>query len=203
MALCPGYFGGAFAQRQDLARYESRFVLLLSSAGLGGLAGAVLLLSTPAALFRAAIPYLLVGACLVLGFQETIKRRLNVAAAHPSDGRLGRWVPVAVFLGAVYGGYFGAGLGVITLAILGLAIRDPLSKLNALKLALVGVTNVVAAILFVVSGRTVWTLAAVMAVASLLGGHVGGRVAGRMSPWVLRAIVIAIGAGVAIRFWLR
>jgi uncharacterized membrane protein YfcA len=104
-----------------------------------------------------------------------------------------------VFAGSIYGGYFGAGLGIVTLATLGLFLEDRLAHLNALKQAIAFVTNVVAALFFLTSGKVEWSLALVMAPASLVGGSVGGRLASRLNPRVLRAVVVLAGIAVAIR----
>jgi len=108
-----------------------------------------------------------------------------------------------VFLGAIYGGYFGAGLSVIFLAVLGLTLDDSLTRLNGLKQALALAANLSAVILFAGSERLVWSAALVMAVGSLFGGALGGRLASAISPTALRVLVIAIGAGVAVLFLVR
>ena len=108
----------------------------------------------------------------------------------------------AIFGAAVYGGFFGAGLSIMVLAILGVFSYRPLTKLNALKQALSFVINLVAAAFFAFSGKVVWSLAAVIAVASVAGGFTGGRVVTRIDPRALRNLVVAIGLVVAIVFWV-
>ena len=103
----------------------------------------------------------------------------------------------------IYGGYFGAGLSVIILAVLGLVIDDNLTRLNALKQALAFAVNVAAATFFLFSGQVVWAAAAVMAVGALGGGNLGGRFAGRIKPQVLRAVVVTIGVIVALIYLFR
>ena len=109
---------------------------------------------------------------------------------------------VAVFLASIYGGFFGVGLGIMLLAVLGVFLDDSLVHLNALKSALALVINVTAALFFVFSGKVVWSAAAVMAVTSLLGGAAGGRLATRMKPEVLRVAVVIFGCAVAAKLWL-
>ena len=101
-----------------------------------------------------------------------------------------------VGIAAVYGGYFGAGLSVIVLAVLGLFLDDTLTRLNALKQCISLGTNVAAAVVFIFSGSVVWPLAAVMAVGALAGGAVGGRVAGRVNADLLRWMIVVIGLAV-------
>lgn len=108
-----------------------------------------------------------------------------------------------VGLAAAYGGYFGAGLGVILLATLGLFVRDSFTRLNALKLALSFAANLAAALFFVFSGHVVWSVALVMATGALIGGSIGGHFASRVSPTALRRVVVAIGFLVGIAYLLK
>src|SRR5262245_56078092 len=139
VALCPGYFGGVFAQRADLKGQGRRVAWLTTSGALGGLAGALLLLKTDEKLFRQIVPWLLLFASLLLALQG----RLGAGVARRRPGEEGQpgqftkrneaWVAVSVFLAAIYGGYFGAGLGVVLLATLALTLDDTLARLNAVK----------------------------------------------------------------------
>ena len=109
----------------------------------------------------------------------------------------------AVFGAAIYGGYFGAGLGIILLAVLGVVIDDDLIRVNALKQAMAVAINTTAAAFFLFSGKVEWTAAAVMAVGSLAGGGIGGRVASRLDPRILRRVVITAGVAIAIVYLVR
>ena len=108
-----------------------------------------------------------------------------------------------VGLASVYGGYFGVGLSVIVLAVLGLVLTDNLTRLNALKQAVAFSVNVAAAIFFLFSGQVVWSAAAVMAVGALLGGVIGGKLAGRIKPITLRRVVVTIGIIVSILYFIN
>jgi hypothetical protein len=108
-----------------------------------------------------------------------------------------------VGLAAVYGGYFGAGLSVIVLAVLGLTLEDSLTRLNALKQAISFSVNVAAAIFFLFSGQVLWLVAGVMAVGALLGGVLGGKLAGKIQPSILRWLVVTIGVVVALIYFIR
>lgn len=203
VALCPGYFGGAHAQRADLADQRARLRSLAVAAALGGLTGSILLVSSSEKLFRGIVPFLVLGACVLLALQDLIKRHLPARnVEHHEDPPPPVATVGAVFAASVYGGYFGAGLGIILLAVLGILVDDTLKRTNALKQAISLVTNVVAALFFVTSGKVVWSLALVMAPASLLGGALGGRLVGRINPLVLRAIVIASGIAIALKLFL-
>ena len=106
-------------------------------------------------------------------------------------------------LAAAYGGYFGAGLGVILLATLGLVLTDSFNRLNALKQALSFSSNLAAAVFFAFSGRVVWDVAVVMATGALIGGSIGGHLASRVSPNGLRRVVVAIGLIVGVIYLLK
>ena len=113
------------------------------------------------------------------------------------------WAILPVGLASVYGGYFGAGLSVIILAVLGLVLNDSLTRLNALKQVISFSANLAAALFFVLSGKILWPVALVMAVGALLGGALGGRLAGRIQPRTLRTIVIIIGVVVAMIYLVK
>jgi uncharacterized membrane protein YfcA len=129
-----------------------------------------------------------------------LTRRQEQGKAQPTSEM---WVFMPVFLGAIYGGYFGAGLSVIVLAVLGLILSDSLTRLNALKQGIAFATNVAAALFFVFSGKVVWGVALVMAIGALLGGALGGRLASRIKPASLRWIVVTIGFTMGIIYLVK
>ncbi len=200
VALSPGYLGGTLAQREDLVGQRPRLLRLVPSAMLGGIVGGLLLLLTSEAIFARIVPFLILLACASLASQDRI--RAWIARRQQREGarsKARRKIPgvLAVFLASVYGGYFGAGLGILLLAVLGVVLDDTLVRLNALKQALSLTINMTAALFFLFSGRVAWPMAAVMALGSLLGGHLGGRIAKRLDPALLRRAVIALGLVIA------
>ena len=204
VALCPGYVGGTYAQRNDLKGQGRRMWLLLPTGVLGGITGGVLLLYTSDATFRRIIPYLILTAVILLAFQDRMRNWIVSRMSDAGHRRLNEaWSMVLIFPAAVYGGYFGAGLGVMMLAVLGLVLDDSLTRLNALKQSLSFSINIAAAVFFLFSGQVVWPAAIVMAVGALGGGVLGGRLAGRIKPVVLRWIVVAVGVIVAIIYAVR
>lgn len=204
VALCPGYVGGALAQHKDLSGQGKRMLVLLPTGVLGGIAGAVLLATTSEAMFRSLIPYLILTAVILLAFQDRLRNWVMGRRSEEQHHHLHEaWSALLMFPAAVYGGYFGAGLGVMTLAVLGLVLEDSLTRLNALKQALSFSINIAAAVFFLFSGKVLWTTAAVMAVGALAGGALGGRLAGSIKPATLRFAVIAIGLIVAIVYFVR
>jgi len=204
VALCPGYIGGTFAQRKDLEGQKRRMWLLLPTGMVGGIAGGILLLYTSENLFRRLIPWLILTAVVLLAFQDRMRNWVMARMSDEGHRHLNEaWSIVLIFPAAVYGGYFGAGLGVMMLAVLGLALEDSLTRLNALKQSLSFGINIAAAIFFLFSGQVVWTAALVMAAGALSGGMLGGRMAGRIKPMTLRWIVIVIGLLVAVVYFNR
>jgi uncharacterized membrane protein YfcA len=197
VGLTAGYVGGSLAQRRDLAGRSGLRFLLLAGA-LGGLSGGILLRTSSEALFRKLVPHLILRACVLLFAQEPLKRRL-AAGAREGSGRVTPTVLIALVVAGLYGGYFGAALSIMLLGGLGLVLDGSLTQLNAIKQALSGVINAVAAVYFAVAGRVHWQFAAVMMIFSLAGGHLGGRVAARLPPRALRAVVIVVGTLVAAR----
>jgi hypothetical protein len=203
VALCPGFLGGTLAQARDLRGQRERLWWAVPAGAIGGLLGGWLLINTGEGVFEALVPYLILGACALLALQNRIRAWLveymaRRRGAHRSaESRAG----VVIGVAAIYGGYFGAGLGVILLAAVGLVLEDTLTRINALKQVIALSTNIAAALFFVFSDQVVWPVALIMAVGSLLGGAVGGRVAGRIKPETLRALVVVIGL-VAAGFYL-
>jgi uncharacterized membrane protein YfcA len=203
-ALCPGFLGGALAQINDLKGQKRRLWIGVTASILGGLTGATLLLQTTEKLFTSLIPFMILLGSTLLAIQTPLRNWLarrqehGIAKAIPEA-----WFFLPVFTGAIYGGYFGAGYGVILLAILGLFLNDTLTRLNALKLSLAFSMNVTAALLFVFSGKVIWSVAVVMMVGALLGGSLGGRLAKRVKPAILRWIVVSIGYGIGIIYLVQ
>ena len=173
-------------------------VALLPVAALGGIVGAWLLTRTSDAAFRGLIPFLVLGACLLLALQDKLRVMLQRRGA-----RFGLAAAVLpVFLAAIYGGFFGVALSVMFLAMLGLAIDDTLTRLNALKQAMSLACNIAAALYFAIGATVVWSAAAAMAAGALAGGWLGGRLARRVQASTLRTVVITIGLSIAAWFAL-
>lgn len=204
VALCPGYLGATVAQWSDLRTQTERLWLLFPASVIGGVLGGILLLNTGERIFSALVPYLILLAAGLLAAQGPVRAWL-VRRSHESGSgpRSAAWSTVPVGLAAVYGGYFGAGLSVIVLAVLALVIDDSLTRLNALKQAIALIVNVAAAIFFIFSGQVLWFTALVMAVGALVGGALGGRLAGRIHPATLRWTVVAIGVLVSVIYLVR
>ena len=208
VALCPGYLGAAYAQRRGLSSQQQRCLQLGPIALVGGAAGGILLLHTGEHQFQQAIPWLILLASLALAAQESLGKRLaqrapggSAAADLPTAGpRLILLLPM--LLAAVYAGYFGAGVSVVLLALLGLAYSDSFTSLNALKQVLALVANAGAVLVFATQARVNWPLIAVLAASALLGGFLGGRLANRMRPASLRRVVVVLGLALAVYYFV-
>ncbi len=204
VALSPGYLGATMAQAKDLRGQERRLWLLVPSAVLGGIVGGILLLNTGERVFRTLVPFLILLASALLAVQGPVRAWLVRRAAQGGATSTHQGGAVlAVAAASIYGGYFGAGLSVIVLAVLGLVLDDSLTRLNALKQAISFSVNTAAAVFFLFSGQVMWSAALVMAVGALAGGALGGRLAGWIQPTALRRIVVTVGVLVALVYFVR
>lgn len=198
VALCPGYVGGAHAQRHALDGSGTGPELGLAAAG--GFAGSLLLVLTDDAAFRAIVPWLILLAAVLLAVQPRLRGRLAARGA----GRRRRAVELAgIAAASAYGGYFGAGLGIMLLAVLGVFGDHPIARANALKSVLAFAVNLAAAAFLAFSGTVVWSLVVLMAPASLLGGHLGGRLLTRIRPELVRPVVVTFALVVAVVYLVR
>lgn len=203
-ALWPGSMAAMIGFRRELANVRRWLLLLTIPAFVGAAAGAVLLLHTSMRTFNHLVPFLILGATLLLAVQEVITRRLGlVARAHenPTAG----WVTfVFLFqlLVGIYGGYFGAGMGILMLAALGLIGLTDMHEMNGLKNLLTICINGVAALYFAFSGAVIWKDGLIMAAAATIGGYLGARIAHRFGQTFVRRAVVAIGLvmGIALFF---
>jgi hypothetical protein len=210
VALTPGYFGGTVGYRRELAGQRRRIVALGVTSATGAVVGAILLLVSSPELFEAIVPFLIFLACGLLALQPRLARLVRARRAADGDQASApetsdrHTVPLFAtqFLAAVYGAYFGAGVGIMMLAILGIFLTDSLQRLNALKGLLSFLISVVAAVWFALFAEVSWVAVAVMAVASLLGGQLGVVLARRLNDQVLRWLVVAFGIAVGLRLLL-
>lgn len=189
VALFPGQLASSLAYRTHIADERRRALVLSVPSLLGGGLGAWLLFALPESSFEAAVPWLIVFACLVLALQGQLKHL--VARARHANHPAALWV--AQLLIAVYGGYFGAGIGILMLAAMGILLPSSLQHANALKVLFSLLINATAAVYFVAMGAVLPAQAALMAAASIVGGFVGARVAQRLPPAGMRGFAIAVG----------
>jgi uncharacterized membrane protein YfcA len=202
VAVFPGYVAsvaGSRADLADLAREGSRrsLLALIPTAVVGSAVGCALLLATPARAFEVVVPFLVLAAAGVLAFQQ----RLRQVVGHPrtlSYRRRQVSLHAMVAGGAVYGGYFGAALGVMLVAALGLVLDETLARVTALKNAMSAVVGLVTVLVFAVFGRVDWVDVLILAPATITGGYLGARIARRLPARVLRAMIVTFGVTVGL-----
>ena len=198
VGLVPGSASGAFGYRRELRGQRRRAVPLLIASTAGGIIGAILLLSLPASAFKAIVPGFIALALLLIVLQPRLMRVLETRR-RPAHERPGPAVTAAVSLSGVYGGYFGAAQGIMLLAILGLTVDDELQRLNALKVVLAGLVNLVAGVIFVFAAHVDWAAAGLIAAGSILGGVAGAHWGRRLPPAALRALIVIVGVVAIVR----
>jgi hypothetical protein len=200
IATLPGYLAAAATSKDELAGQRARIRVLAVASGLGAAIGTTLLLVGPADTFKKLAPWLVLAACGLLAAQPFVKRYVAQSPAHHTAPRR---LVVSVGIASVYGGYFGAGLGIILLAALGLTLEEPLQRLNALKQVLSLTVAVVSAVAVALFGPVSWLSALVVGAGTLVGGRLGVGVARKLPEEVLRGAVIALGVTVAVVLLVR
>jgi uncharacterized protein len=210
IGLAPGSLSGALSMRAELAGQRERVVRLGVGSLIGGVAGAVLLLGLPSSAFAAIVPVLIGIGCLLVVIQPWLSRRLAERRGMDDETRSGTgtgWLWLGILLTGVYGGYFGAAQGVLLLAIMGIGLNESLNRINAVKNVLALIVNGVAGLVFAILPLTPWAqpgaevnwLAALaIAVGSVLGAQLGGRVGRRLPATVYRVIIVLVGLAAII-----
>lgn len=195
IGLVPGSLSGAVGYRRELSGQRGRLLRLGTASGLGAVAGALLLLVLPDAVFAAVVPVLILLSCVLVAVQPWLTARVG------STGRSGRGGPLlwTLVLGSgVYGGYFGAAQGVLLVAILGLGLDETLQRVNAAKNVLALLVNLVAGLVFVAVTEVAWLAAGLVAAGAVVGGQLGATVGRRLPPLVLRVVIVAVGLVAAV-----
>ncbi len=193
--------GGAYRNRLTISRRV--IIPLLLTGVIGGLAGAFLLIKTPGQTFLKVLPWLLLGATLLFAFGKHLTGRISASVSHDASTVALAGAAIFELAVAVYGGYFGGGIGIMNLAMLSALGMTDIHAMNALKVVLGGVINGVATITFVISGAIVWPQAMVMIAGAVLGGYFAARFAQKLPQAWIRSFVIAVGTGMTVYFFLR
>jgi uncharacterized protein len=202
VGLAPGSLSGAWATRQGLSGQRRRVLWLGAASLLGGIAGALLLLWLPSAAFDAIVPVLIGIGCLLVILQPSISTRLALRrmrlGVDPGSvhGPILLWLATALV--GVYGGYFGAAQGVLLIAILGIGLSESLPRVNAIKNVLAMIANAIAGVVFVIISEVNWTAAIAIAVGSVLGAQLGGRVGRKLPVTIYRVIIVVVGIAAII-----
>ncbi len=196
VGIAPAGLGGVIGFQRELRGQGARLLSLLPFSVVGALAGAALLLTTPARAFSRVVPVLILVACVVLLLQRRIATMLE-------GGRVRRtWLlRVGMLVTAVYGGYFGAAVSVVVLALLAVTVADSLQRLNAVKVPLAGAMNLVSGIAFAFLAPVHWAYVLVLAPSTFVGGRIGASAARRIPDQPLRLAVVVLGVVAAA--WLQ
>ncbi|MFW6205099.1 MAG: sulfite exporter TauE/SafE family protein [Actinomycetota bacterium] len=190
VGLVPGAVSGAWGYRRELSGQRARLLRLSSATLTGAATGATLLLVLPPGVFAAVVPALILLACVLVVLQPWLVRRL---ADRPRREHGGPLVWIFIFGTGMYGGYFGAAQGVLLIAVLALGLDETLQRVNAAKNVLAGLANLVGGIIFILVADVNWAAAGLVAIGAILGGVTGARIARKLPPAALRAVVVAIG----------
>ncbi|MFJ8578497.1 sulfite exporter TauE/SafE family protein [Micromonospora sp. NPDC093277] len=196
VSVFPGYVAAVAGSWMDLSRGRQLW-RLLPTAIAGTIVGCLLLLSTPARAFELVVPFLVLGATAVLAFQDPL-RRLVGHPAHLSPRRRTVSVQAMVAIGSVYGGYFGAALGVMLVAGLALVLDTTLARVSAIKNLLSAVVGLTTLVVFALFGPVHWAAAAVVAPATVTGGYLGARLVRRLPPVVLKTVIVVFGTVIGL-----
>ncbi|MBF6349897.1 MULTISPECIES: sulfite exporter TauE/SafE family protein [Nocardia] len=201
VGLVPGSLSGVIGYRRELAGQRTRLLRYGSASLLGAVVGAVLLLNLPEDAFAAIVPALIIVALVLVVLQPRlsawVRERQRDKAAAPAHG--GPVLLAAIFATGIYGGYFGAAQGVLLVGLLGVFVQDELQRLNAVKNVLALLVNALAAAVFIVVAEIDWRAVALIAAGSIIGGQLGARVGRRLSPNVLRAVIVVVGTIAVVR----
>ena len=199
LAVFPGYLTGALGFRRELAAIDrGRLLRLLGLGLLGGLAGSLLLLVTPAEVFRAVVPWLLLVATLVFAVGDTVASRFR-----DKTGRAPVPLGPGLFVVSVYGGYFNGGLGIMLMALFAAAGMRDLNAMNGLKGGVSFVLSAISVATFAAAGLIAWPQAVLMMAGSTAGGYLGARIARVMPRFAVRLLIVAVGLGMSALFFLR
>ena len=205
IGLAPGSLSGALSMRAELSGQRGRVLRLGLASLIGGVAGAVLLLRLPPSAFAAIVPALIGLGCLLVIIQPWLSRKLAERRQTAGDARPvagSWWLWLGILLTGVYGGYFGAAQGVLLLAIMGIALTETLNRINAVKNVLALIMNGIAGLVFAILPLTPWAqpgaevdwlVALIIAIGSVLGAQVGGRIGRLLPATVYRVVIVIVG----------
>ena len=197
VSVFPGYVASVVGSRADLGGQGRRVRAILPVSVAGSAGGCALLLLTPARAFEVIVPFLVLAAAATLAFQD----RLRGLVGHPralSPRRQTVTLQVVVFVGAIYGGYFGAALGVMYVAALALVLDEPLRRINALKNVLSAAVGLVTVVVFAIFAPIHWGAALTLAPATIIGGYVGARIARRLPAHILKITIVTFGTAIGL-----
>ncbi|MFS8100845.1 sulfite exporter TauE/SafE family protein [Lentzea alba] len=200
LGLVPGSLSGAWGYRDELKGQKSRVARLLPASILGGIVGAILLVTLPDKAFTAIVPVLIVIALVLVVIQPWLNRKLAHKQGH-DDGGVLLWL--GVFAAGIYGGYFGAAQGVLVMGIMGVLVNEHLQRMNALKNVLTAFVNLVAGVMFIFIADVAWLAVLLLAVGSVVGGQIGAKIGRKLPPAVLRGVIVVVGVAAIVQLLMK
>src|SRR5579871_590532 len=209
VAILPGSLAGAWGYRRELRTAERHMLALVAPSLIGGISGVLLLQHTTPGFFDKLVPYLIAFATVLFMAQDRVQKALGVgedASGAAPKHQSAQWLTGAMafqFCVGVYGGYFGAGIGILMLAALSILGLSDIHQMNGLKNIFAFCINGIAAAYFVWAGMVSWPYVAIMAVAAVLGGYFGSGMARKLGRIAVRRVVIGIGWAMAISLFLK
>lgn len=208
VALWPGALASVGAYRKELATQRRQLLFLGGTSLVGGVLGAILLVNTSQETFVLLLPYLLLVATLLFTFGGSIAKVMRARFGSASPSSSSSWTALAgvsllQLVIAIYGGYFGGGIGFLMLAMLTLLGMENIHTMNGLKTVLATCINGVAVLIFIFTGQVLWPQAIVMVIGAIAGGYGGASLAQRLDPKLVRRFVIAVGFAMTIYFFIR
>jgi len=204
VALVPAAAAALLGYRRELVQERYWAGVLIGPSLVGGMLGSLLVVALPPELFKVAVPWLILGAAVLFAVQPQLARWLGIGKSHGRPtARVAAGAVAFQLVVAIYGGYFGAGMGILMLAALAMIGLDDIHRMNALKSLLGGAINGISVVVFVASGKVYWPYAAAMAVASAIGGYVGAHTARRVNRTLVRSVVVALGFVLAAYYLYR
>ncbi|MCD4535823.1 sulfite exporter TauE/SafE family protein [Nocardioides sp. cx-169] len=202
LGMTPASLSGSFGYRRELREHPGVTATVIVTCTAGSAVGAVLLLALPSSVFETVVPWLILFTCLLVGAQPAISRRLRRrhpdGEALPDRTRMSPVTTVFSTLVGAYGGYFGAGSGVMMVAVLGFGLDLELRIVNGLKTLAILCGNLLAALIFIFVAEVDWRAVGLLAAGSVVGGYVGARVGRRLPPTLFRALIVTAGVTAAV-----
>lgn len=199
IGLVPGSLSGAIGYRRELVGQRSRLIRLGTASMLGGITGAILLLTLPEGAFKAIVPVLIIAALVLVVAQPALSRRLKERQGEAPPAHGGPLLIGSVYATGIYGGYFGAAQGVLLLGLMGVFLHEDMQRINAVKNVLAMLVNGVSAIIFMVVADVSWQVVALIAAGSIIGGQIGAKVGRKLSPTLLRGVIVVVGIVAVVR----
>jgi uncharacterized membrane protein YfcA len=205
VGMTPAGLSGSFGYRRELSEFPRITAMVVATCMVGSIVGATLLLALPPGVFEAVVPWLILFTCVLVGAQPRIsswlRRRHGTDVAHQRTS-MSPIVTIFAALTGVYGGYFGAGSGVMMMAVLGLGLDIHLRVINALKTLAVLAANLIAALIFIFAAPLNWAAVAALATGSVVGGYVGSHIGRRLPPALFRTLIVAVGVTASLMMLL-